>query len=154
MLKYTLIERRDMRKDAEPDAKLYYPQLVHNGRVEFETFCEEIAEQTSLTSGDIKNCVDRMVHNIAWHLREGRSVDCGDLGSFLLALRSGGAPTKAAYDVEKQMRKAKVMFYPGKELREIRETLQYQRVTEEEAADPDEEDPDEGGGNDDGPTVQ
>ena len=27
MLKYTLIERRDMRRDAEPDAKLYYPQI-------------------------------------------------------------------------------------------------------------------------------
>ena len=113
MLKYTLIERRDMRRDAEPDAKLYYPQLVHNGRVEFETFCDEIAEQTSLTTGDVKNCVDRIVHNIAHHLREGRSVDCGDLGSFLLSLRSAGAATKKDYDVSELMRKAKVMFYPG-----------------------------------------
>lgn len=150
MLKYTLIERRDMRRDAEPDAKLYYPQLVHNGRVEFETFCDEIAEQTSLTTGDVKNCVDRIVHNIAHHLREGRSVDCGDLGSFLLSLRSAGAATKKDYDVSELMRKAKVMFYPGKELREIRETLQYQRVSDEEA---EEEEPDEGG-NDDGPVVQ
>ena len=150
MIKYRLIERKDMRKDAEEGAKLFYPQLVGNGRVAFETLVDEIAEQTSLTTGDVKNCVDRIVHNIAHHLREGRSVDCGDLGSFLLSLRSAGAATKKDYDVSELMRKAKVMFYPGKELREIRETLQYQRVSDEEA---EEEDPDEGG-NDDGPVVQ
>ena len=99
---------------------------------------------------DVKNCVDRIVHNIAHHLREGRSVDCGDLGSFLLSLRSAGAATKKDYDVSELMRKAKVMFYPGKELREIRETLQYQRVSDEEA----EEEEEETGGNDDGPVVQ
>lgn len=153
MLSYKLIERKDMRKDAEADAKLYYPQLVHNGRVSFDTFCEEIAEQTSLTRGDIKNCMDRIVYNIAHHLKEGRSVDCGDLGTFWIALRSVGASTKKDYDVSEMMRKANVSFRPGKELRGIQSSLQYQRVEDGEPMEP-EDDEEETGGNDDGPVVQ
>ena len=150
MLKYRLIERKNLSKDAEPGSTLFYPVLDSNGRVSFDDLCDEISEQGSLTSGDIKNCVDRLIHAAAHHLKEGRSVDMGDLGSFSVILRSAGAATKKDYDVSELMRKAKVMFYPGKELREIRETLQYQRVSDEEA---EEEDPDEGG-NDDGPVVQ
>ena len=81
MLKFKLIEKKDMSKDAGDGAKLFYPQLVSNGRVSFDSLCDEVAEQSSLTSGDIKNCMDRLINCLVRHLQEGRSVDCGDLGS-------------------------------------------------------------------------
>lgn len=152
MIKYRLIERKDMRKGAEEDAKLYYPQLVGNGRVEFETLIEEIAEQASLTTGDVKNCVDRLIYNTAHHLKEGRSVDMGDIGSFWTALRSGGSPTKKDYDSAVMMRTAKVVFRPGKALREALEQMQFQRVSEDEPEQQPSADDDDN--EQDGPTVQ
>ena len=38
-----------MTKGAADDSTLMYPQLVSNGRVSFESLCEEVAEQSSLT---------------------------------------------------------------------------------------------------------
>ena len=130
MLKFKLVQRKDMSEGALEGAKLYYPQLVSNGRVTFNNLCEEVAEQSSLTSGDIKNSVDRLINCLVRHLKEGRSVDCGDLGSFRVALRSSGVATAEDYDVATQMRTPSVIYTPGKKLKEMRTTdVTYQRVT-------------------------
>lgn len=129
MIKYKLVQRKDMSAGAEPDDKLYYPVLVSNGRVSFDRLCEEVAEQSALTSGDVKNCVDRLIFNATTHLREGRGVDMGDLGSFRLALRSAGAADEASYDASTMMRAPGVVYTPGKKLKEVRTTgLAYSRV--------------------------
>jgi len=40
MLRFKLIEKKDMSKDAGDGAKLFYPQLVSNGRVSFDSLCD------------------------------------------------------------------------------------------------------------------
>lgn len=130
MLRYKLVQRKDMSKGALENAKLYYPQVINQGRVSFDSLCEEVAEQSSLTSGDIKNCMDRLVNCLVRHLKEGRSVDCGDLGSFRINIRSTGADTPEAYDAATMMRKPSVQYYLGKKLRDMQDTgVQYERYT-------------------------
>lgn len=130
MLKYKLVQRKDMSKGALENAKLYYPQVINLGRVSFDSLCEEVAEQSSLTSGDIKNCMDRLINCLVRHLKEGRSVDCGDLGSFRINIRSTGADTPEAYDAATMMRKPSVQYYLGKKLRDMQDTgVQYERYT-------------------------
>ena len=130
MLKYKLVQRKDMSKGALEGSKLYYPQVINLGRVSFDSLCEEVAEQSSLTSGDIKNCMDRLINCLVRHLKEGRSVDCGDLGSFRINIRSTGADTPEAYDAATMMRKPSVQYYLGKKLRDMQDTgVQYERYT-------------------------
>ena len=130
MLRYKLVQRKDMSKGALENAKLYYPQVINQGRVSFDSLCEEVAEQSSLTSGDIKNCLDRLINCLVRHLKEGRSVDCGDLGSFRINIRSTGAATPEAYDAATMMRKPSVQYYLGKKLRDMQDTgVQYERYT-------------------------
>ena len=130
MLKYKLVQRKDMSKGALEGSKLYYPQVINQGRVSFDSLCEEVAEQSSLTSGDIKNCMDRLVNCLVRHLKEGRSVDCGDLGSFRINIRSTGADTPEAYDAATMMRKPSIQYYLGKKLRDMQDTgVQYERYT-------------------------
>jgi predicted histone-like DNA-binding protein len=119
-----------MSKGALEGSKLYYPQVINQGRVSFDSLCEEVAEQSSLTSGDIKNCMDRLINCLVRHLKEGRSVDCGDLGSFRINIRSTGADTPEAYDAATMMRKPSVQYYLGKKLRDMQDTgVQYERYT-------------------------
>jgi predicted histone-like DNA-binding protein len=119
-----------MSKGALEGSKLYYPQVINLGRVSFDSLCEEVAEQSSLTSGDIKNCMDRLVNCLVRHLKEGRSVDCGDLGSFRINIRSTGADTPETYDAATMMRKPSVQYYLGKKLRDMQDTgVQYERYT-------------------------
>ena len=128
MLRYKLVQRKDMSKGALEDAKLYYPQVINQGRVSFDSLCDEVAEQSSLTSGDIKNCMDRLINCLVRHLKEGRSVDCGDLGSFRINIRSTGADTPDAYDAATMMRKPSIQYYLGKKLRDMQDTgVQYER---------------------------
>ena len=130
MLKYKLVQRKDMTKGALEGSKLYYPQVINQGRVSFDSLCEEVAEQSSLTSGDIKNCMDRLINCLVRHLKEGRSVDCGDLGSFRINIRSTGADTPETYDAATMMRKPSVQYYLGKKLRDMQDTgVQYERYT-------------------------
>lgn len=130
MLRYKLVQRKDMTKGALENAKIYYPQVINQGRVSFDSLCEEVAEQSSLTSGDIKNCMDRLINCLVRHLKEGRSVDCGDLGSFRINIRSTGADTPEAYDAATMMRKPSVQYYLGKKLRDMQDTgVQYERYT-------------------------
>lgn len=130
MLRYKLVQRKDMTKGALENAKLYYPQVVNQGRVSFDSLCEEVAEQSALTSGDIKNCMDRLVNCLVRHLKEGRSVDCGDLGSFRINIRSTGADTPETYDAATMMRKPSIQYYLGKKLRDMQDTgVQYERYT-------------------------
>lgn len=130
MLRYKLVPRKDMTKGALAEAKLYYPQVINQGRVSFDSLCEEVAEQSSLTSGDIKNCMDRLINCLVRHLKEGRSVDCGDLGSFRINIRSTGADTPETYDAATMMRKPSIQYYLGKRLRDMQDTgVQYERYT-------------------------
>lgn len=130
MLRYKLVQRKDMSKGALEGSKLYYPQVINQGRVSFDSLCEEVAEQSSLTSGDIKNCMDRLINCLVRHLKEGRSVDCGDLGSFRINIRSTGADTPDAYDAATMMRKPSIQYYLGKKLRDMQDTgVQYERYT-------------------------
>ena len=130
MLRYKLVQRKDMSKGALEGSKLYYPQVINQGRVSFDSLCEEVAEQSSLTSGDIKNCMDRLINCLVRHLKEGRSVDCGDLGSFRINIRSTGADTPEAYDAATMMRKPSGQYYLGKKLRDMQDTgVQYERYT-------------------------
>lgn len=130
MLKYKLVQRKDMSKGALEGSKLYYPQVINLGRMSFDSLCEEVAEQSSLTSGDIKNCMDRLINCLVRHLKEGRSVDCGDLGSFRINIRSTGADTPETYDAATMMRKPSIQYYLGKKLRDMQDTgVQYERYT-------------------------
>ena len=132
-LKYELVQRKDMSEGAGPDAKLYYPQLVGNGEVSFDDLCEQIAEESALTSADVKGVMDRLVRVLSRNLKEGRKVDCGELGSFRITVRSTGSITKEQYDANTMMRLPKVVFNIGKKLRDMRETkITFERITPKE----------------------
>ena len=56
--KYKLVKRKDFSKDAPEDAIKYFAQLVNNGTVGFEEICGDVAEETALTSADVKSCIE------------------------------------------------------------------------------------------------
>ena len=130
--KYKLVKRKDFSKDAPEDAIKYFAQLVNNGTVGFEEICGDVAEETALTSADVKSCIDRAAHHIAKNVKEGRLVQMGELGSFLLSM----------------MKKPKVQYIPGKLLQDIRGKVNFERVKEKTEKTPG------GGGEDDRPVIE
>lgn len=129
-MRYKLVQRKDFTRGAEPDAKKYYAQIVSNGTVSFDEFCEDVAEETALTSADVKSCIDRMTRQLAKHLREGRTVQLGELGTMRASVASTGSDTVDGFDASKMMKKPTFSFMPGKRLQEAREKVLYERISD------------------------
>lgn len=140
--KYKLVLRKDFSKDAPKDAKKYFAQLVNNGTVGFDELCRDIAEETAQTSADVKSCIDRLAKHIAKHVKEGRLVHAGELGSFLLAGGSGGSDTIEKFDASTMMRIPKIRYIPGKELQNIRDEVTFTRVKDKTETTPGDDDDD------------
>ena len=87
-IKFKLIQKRDMK-----GGKKFYPQVITNGNVTFTKLCQEIADQSSLTDGDVKNCLDRLTYVMASHLADGQmAVDARQMahGADATAVRAQG----------------------------------------------------------------
>lgn len=98
-IKFKLVERKDWSKGAPEGATLFYAQPVGGEIISFEELCESIAEETALTSADVKACFDRCSRHMSRHLREGRAVRMGEIGTFRPSVGSKGAKTKEEFQV-------------------------------------------------------
>ena len=126
-IRYKLVQRKDFSKGAGPDAKLYYPQLLNNGNISFDELCDSIAQETALSSADVKGVMDRLARLTSLNLKQGRSINLGELGSLRVVLSSAGSITEDGYKAATMMRPLKIVFTPGKN--DIRDKATYDRVT-------------------------
>lgn len=126
--KFRLIERRNLGKDNEAAPKKYYAQAVNNGYVSFDELCQDIAENCTLTSADVKAVMDRMNYALDKNLRAGRIVQFGEIGSFRLALGSSGTVNEEDFKTS-QIRNPKIIFSPGGKLRTTRQLTTFEKDT-------------------------
>ena len=68
--------------------KLFYPRVVLTGNVDTEQVAKEIAELSSLSTGDSKNVIDNLVTVMTRHLQSSESVTLDGLGTFRLTMKS------------------------------------------------------------------
>ncbi|MGM9688152.1 MAG: HU family DNA-binding protein [Alloprevotella sp.] len=68
----------------------YFPQIAPAPPVMRKELIQEIEQKTTLTSTDVKACLDALEHAISNHLVQGQAVRLGDLGSFRPTLASKG----------------------------------------------------------------
>lgn len=127
-MKYYLVKQKNMKKGAPEDSTVVRPQLVSAGKVTYASLIKEIEKRSTLSSGDIKGCVDQLAEVIAEHLKNGQRVDAGDIGTFGIQLRSACADSAEEYSVKACMKTPAISYYPGKKLRDAREEVTYERV--------------------------
>ena len=123
---YKLVSRPNLGKDAAINPKKIYAQAVTNGYVQFDEFCEDIAETCTLTSADVKAVLDRMNYMLHKSLKAGRIVQLGELGNFRMAVGSTGSLTEKEFTNE-QIKKPRIVFTPGKALQTTRKITLFER---------------------------
>ena len=144
-MKYKLVQRKDFSKDASPDSKLYYAQIVNNGTVDLKELCENIAEESALSSADVRGVFDRLTRQLHTHLQNGRTVVIDGFGSFRPTVGSKGVANEEDFDAATMMRTPKIVFTPHADLRETYNKVVYERISnkkKEESSEPSTE-PDE-----------
>ena len=128
--KYKLIERRNLGKDQAESPRKMYAQAVSNGYVTFDELCQEIGEGCTLTSADVKAVMDRMNYTLDKHLKAGRIVQFGEIGSFRLAVGSTGSVDAKSFNAS-QIKKPRIVFFSGSRLQETRKLTSFERVADE-----------------------
>ena len=93
--------------------KLYHPQVVTIGNVSLNDLSKEVAELSSLSTGDVKNTIDNLITVMTRHLQSGESVSLDGLGSFTLSLRSTGKGSETADEVSPSDARLKINFRPA-----------------------------------------
>lgn len=137
-VKFKLVERRNLGEDAATAPRKVYAQAVHSGYVTFEELHKEIADNSTLTSADVKAVLDRMNSFLNKHLSAGRIVQFGELGNFRMAVGSKGAVDEKSFTTS-LIKKPKVVFTPGSQLRTTRTLATFEKETEKEAPECDKE---------------
>lgn len=149
-IQFKLVQKRDIKTGG----KLIYPQVVNAGSISFSKLCKEIAEQSSLTEGDVKNCIDRLAYVLADHLAYGHTVSLGDIGTYGINVRGQGVSREEDFNTQRCMKRPTLSFYPGKRLREVQDNARFERVkiaAQASTTQPDE--PSTGGGDEDNPEI-
>ena len=126
-VKFKLVNRPNLGKDAETNPRKLYAQAVNNGTVTFKELYKDIAENCSLTSADVKAVLDRMNYELDKNLQAGRIVQFGEFGNFRMSIGSTGATEEKEFS-SSQIKKPKIIFTPGKELQTTRKLTSFERV--------------------------
>ena len=93
--------------------KLFYPRVVLTGNVSTTRVTEEIAELSSLSTGDAKNVIDNLVTVMTRHLQASESVTLDGLGTFHLTMKSTGKGVETKDDVSAVQASLMVRFLPA-----------------------------------------
>ena len=129
-LKYKLVQRRNLGVDQEDIPEKLYAQMISGDLVTFEDFIDEVGDSTVAGSAGVKAVLDRVNVVLARHLRNGRRVSVGELGTFRLNFGSTGVVGVEDFSTG-LIREPRVRFYPGKALRTMKGLTSFERVTPE-----------------------
>ena len=108
-----IYEPKQATKANQSGKKLYYPSVRLTGNVGTDQVAREIAQLSSLTTGDVKNVIDNLVLVVARHLQASESVTLNGFGSFRYTLNKKGEGVENAADVSIAQSKLMVRFTPA-----------------------------------------
>lgn len=100
-------------KENKEGKKLYHPRAVHTGIVGTNRLAQEVAEYSSLSTGDVKNTIDNLVTVMTRNLQSSHTVRLDGLGTFSIVLRSQGKGSETPEGVDASKARMGVRFIPA-----------------------------------------
>ncbi len=108
-----LYEAYQTRFENKEKKKLFHPRIVRLGSVDTDVIAQEIADYSSLTTGDVKNTLDNLVKVMTSHLQQSQIVVLKGLGSFRITMTSRGNGVETAEEVNPSQGTLHVTFKPS-----------------------------------------
>lgn len=121
---YKIVKKKNLGKDADSVPNKHYAIPKYNGYTEEDSLYDLIAARSTVSSADVKVVLDSLNFVLDRELRAGYIVQMGEFGNFRLSLSSSGATTQDDFNPS-MLRKAKVIFTPGKNLRKTVRTTRF-----------------------------
>ncbi|MDH6304501.1 putative histone-like DNA-binding protein [Parabacteroides sp. PF5-5] len=103
-----------------------YASAKANGYCDLKKLCKLISARSAMSSADVKAILDSLNWVMDVELQSGNIVQLGEFGNFRLSLSSEGTDKEEAFTAS-NIRKAKIVFFPGASLRQTRDTMDYEQ---------------------------
>ena len=124
---YVVVERGNPSNQSAP--KKFYAQAKSSGELTLKKLSKEIASgSTTVSDTDVLAVLNDLTKILCKHLENGEIVRFGDFGAFQISLTSEGAETASKFN-SSLIKKPKVTFRPGVDLRDMLATLKYAKAT-------------------------
>jgi predicted histone-like DNA-binding protein len=125
-IKYKVIERGQPGIVGGGDKK-YYASANMTGEADIDELTRYIEKISTVSGADIRAVLYALVDVAADELADGNIVRLGDLGSLRLSIRSNGYDSPSDVN-ESAIKGTRVVFSPGKKLKEMQKTLAYKQT--------------------------
>lgn len=109
---------------------VYSVQAVTRGVVSFDSFCQEVADGSTVDVADVKAVLSRLHTVITRNVQRGFSVEVGELGNFRPSFGSVEVTDPATFTVAEHIKRPKIIFSPRPAFQNsLRAVAQFERVT-------------------------
>lgn len=116
--------KRKIRIGKDQGKEKYFAVAKKMGLTPFNEVCELVSRNSSMSSADVKSVLDSLSWVICHELRGGRAAQVGELGNFRLTLSAEGQEESDKVTAH-TVRRSKVIFSPGAELRDMVSKMTY-----------------------------
>ena len=125
-IKYNVIERGEPGVEGG-GTKKYYASAQTSGNLGIEDLTEQIESISTVSGADIRAVLYSIVDVVPKLLSNGSIVEIGDLGSFRVSISSEASETAEEVSAS-NIKKAKILFRPGKKFSTMLKTLEYKKA--------------------------
>ena len=123
MLNY-IVSKVLMKIGPKKGKTMYFAKADKPRIITFEEVIKDIAEMSSLTTGDVRNAIDRLAYYLHRELAEGNTVQLGQIGTF--SVQAAGKQMEKEEDVTAATIKTpKIRFYLNAYLHESMKSLRF-----------------------------
>ena len=124
-VKFTVYEKKNP-QDLNAAPK-WYAGVKCDGDVTLKSLGKEISKRCTVTHADTLAVLEGLTQVLVENLADGRIVRFGDFGSFRIGIGSEGA-VKEEFFHQSMIRTKKVRFTPGGDLKEMLNTLKFEKT--------------------------
>ncbi len=125
-IKYNVIERGEPGVEGG-GIKKFYASAQTTGNLGIDELTEQIERISTVSGADIRAVLYSIVDVVPKLLSNGNIVNIGDLGAFRVSISSDGSAT-AEEVTANNIKKAKILFRPGKKFSSMLKTLEYKKA--------------------------
>ncbi len=124
-VKYKVLPRKNPQDLLAPEK--FYATAIADGETDLDKLAEQISYQCTVTESDCYAVLLSLERNIINELEQGKIVKLGKLGNFQVGLSSTGKDTAEQVNASAIV-KNRILFRPGKRLRNLLSTISYRKA--------------------------
>ena len=133
LIKFIMIKIKAIERKAgfgKTSKTLWYPAIHLHSDVKFEEFIELVSDETTVSSADIKAVFDRAAKVLIRLLQDGKSIDCGDMGTYRpsITAKAGSGVDSADKVTVELVDKAKVIYTPRMKVKTALKGVRMERA--------------------------